>query len=252
MDILKTKNMTKSFGGVVANKDLSLTIEEGKITAFIGPNGSGKTTFINVVTGVHPITSGEIFFQDMEISKYESNQISRLGIARTFQKIRLFDNLSVIENVLVARKSFYKSGPLSVVFNTKKFREEEKLNKEKALELLDLVGLRDKAYESPKGMAYGLRRCLEIARALALEPKLLFLDEPAAGMTRDEFKVIMDLMLVLRERGITTVLVEHTMDFIKAVADWVYVLNFGEIISKGPFDEIERDPVVLKAYLGEE
>jgi ABC-type branched-subunit amino acid transport system ATPase component len=252
MDILKTKNMTKSFGGVVANKDLSLTIEEGKITAFIGPNGSGKTTFINVVTGVHPITSGEIFFQDMEISKYESNQISRLGIARTFQKIRLFDNLSVIENVLVARKPFYKSGPLSVVFNTKKFREEEKLNKEKALELLDLVGLRDKAYESPKGMAYGLRRCLEIARALALEPKLLFLDEPAAGMTRDEFKVIMDLMLVLRERGITTVLVEHTMDFIKAVADWVYVLNFGEIISKGSFDEIERDPVVLKAYLGEE
>lgn len=252
MDILKTKNMTKSFGGVVANKNLSLNIPEGKITAFIGPNGSGKTTFINVVTGVHQITSGEIYFENEEISKFESNQISRLGIARTFQKIRLFDNLSVIENVLVARKSFYKSGPISVVLNTKKFRDEEKQNKEKALELLDLVGLKDQAYESPKGMAYGLRRCLEIARALALEPKLLFLDEPAAGMTRDEFKVIMDLMLILKERGITTVLVEHTMDFIRAVADWVYVLNFGQIIAKGPFDQIEKDPVVLKAYLGEE
>lgn len=252
MDILRTENMTKSFGGVVANNNLSIGIPEGKITALIGPNGSGKTTFINVVTGVHPITSGKVFFKDRDISGLDVNVISRMGIARTFQKIRLFENLSVIENVLVARKPFYKSGPISVVLNTPKFKREERDNREKALELLKLVGLEDKAYDSPTGMAYGLRRCLEIARALALEPQLLFLDEPAAGMTRDEFKVIMDLIIILKERGITTLLVEHTMDFIKAVADWVYVLNFGQVIAQGKFEEIERDPLVLKAYLGEE
>lgn len=252
MDILRTENMTKSFGGVVANNNLSIGIPEGKITALIGPNGSGKTTFINVVTGVHPITSGKVYFKDRDISGLDVNVISRMGIARTFQKIRLFENLSVIENVLVARKPFYKSGPISVVLNTPKFKREERDNREKALELLKLVGLEDKAYDSPTGMAYGLRRCLEIARALALEPQLLFLDEPAAGMTRDEFKVIIDLIIILKERGITTLLVEHTMDFIKAVADWVYVLNFGQVIAQGKFEEIERDPLVLKAYLGEE
>ncbi len=237
---------------MVANNNLSIGIPEGKITALIGPNGSGKTTFINVVTGVHPITSGKVYFKDRDISGLDVNVISRMGIARTFQKIRLFENLSVIENVLVARKPFYKSGPISGVLNTPKFKREERDNREKALELLKLVGLEDKAYDSPTGMAYGLRRCLEIARALALEPQLLFLDEPAAGMTRDEFKVIMDLIIILKERGITTLLVEHTMDFIKAVADWVYVLNFGQVIAQGKFEEIERDPLVLKAYLGEE
>ena len=188
MDILRTENMTKSFGGVVANNNLSIGIPEGKITALIGPNGSGKTTFINVVTGVHPITSGKVFFKDRDISGLDVNVISRMGIARTFQKIRLFENLSVIENVLVARKPFYKSGPISVVLNTPKFKREEKENKEKALELLKLVGLEDRAYDSPTGMAYGLRRCLEIARALALEPQLLFLDEPAAGIPRTNSK----------------------------------------------------------------
>lgn len=252
MDILRTEKMTKSFGGVIANKELSITIPQGKITALIGPNGSGKTTFINVVTGVFPLTSGKVFFKDLDISSMDSSKISRMGIARTFQKIRLFENLSVVENVLVARKSFYKSGPISVVLNTPGYRKEEKENFEKAVELLSLVGLEKYAYDSPTGMAYGLRRCLEIARALALEPTLLFLDEPAAGMTRDEFKVIMDMMILLKERGITTLLVEHTMDFIKAVADWVYVLNFGQVISKGLFTDIERDPLVLKAYLGEE
>lgn len=252
MDILKTEKMTKSFGGVVANNELSMGIPEGKITALIGPNGSGKTTFINVVTGVYPVTSGKVIFKGEDISTLESNKISRLGIARTFQKIRLFENLSVVENVLVARKSFYKSGPLSVVLNTPAYRKEEKENFEKAMELLKLVGLEDRAYDSPKGMAYGLRRALEIARALALEPDLLFLDEPAAGMTRDEFKVIMDLILLLKQRGITTLLVEHTMDFIKAVADWVYVLNFGQVIAQGAFAEIEVNPLVLKAYLGED
>ena len=252
MDILRTEKLTKRFGGVVANNELSVGISQGNITALIGPNGSGKTTFINVVTGVHPITSGKVYYKDQDISQMDINRISRLGIARTFQKIRLFENLSVIENVLVARKSFYKSGPLSVVLGTPKFRREESENKEKALELLRLVGLEERAYDSPTGMAYGLRRCLEIARALALEPQLIFLEEPAAGMTRDEFKVIMDLMIILKERGITILLVEHTMDFIKAVADWVYVLNFGQVIAEGKFDEIEKDPLVLKAYLGED
>lgn len=252
MHILRTEKLTKSFGGVTANNNLSMGIEKGKITALIGPNGSGKTTFINVITGVHPITSGKIFFEDKDVSQFEMNKISRLGIARTFQKIRLFENLSVLENVLVARKSFYKSGALSTVFRTKKNKNEEKENIEKAIELLKLVGLEDRIYDLPSNMSYGLRRSLEISRAMALEPKLIFLDEPAAGMTRDEFKFVMDLMLVLRERGITILLVEHTMDFIKAVADWVYVLNFGQIISQGKFDEVSSDPLVVKAYLGEE
>ncbi|HNS35293.1 MAG TPA: ATP-binding cassette domain-containing protein, partial [Mesotoga sp.] len=141
MDILRTEKLTKRFGGVVANNELSVGISQGNITALIGPNGSGKTTFINVVTGVHPITSGKVYYKDQDISQMDINRISRLGIARTFQKIRLFENLSVIENVLVARKSFYKSGPLSVVLGTPKFRREESENKEKALELLRLVGL---------------------------------------------------------------------------------------------------------------
>lgn len=252
MNILRTEQLTKRFGGVVANDNLSINIQKGKITALIGPNGSGKTTFINVVTGVHPATSGKIFFNDLDITELEMNEISRQGIARTFQKIRLFENLSVLENVLVARKSFYKNNILSTIFKTKKGKEEEQRNIEKSMELLKLVGLLDKVYELPSEMAYGLRRSLEIARALALEPQLLLLDEPAAGMTREEFKSIMDLMFLLKEKGITILLVEHTMEFIKTVADWVYVLNFGKIIAQGKFEEIEKDPLVVKAYLGEE
>ena len=250
--ILRAKNLTKVFGGVIANKEINLSVEEGTITALIGPNGSGKTTFINQVAGVLKPTSGQILFKDKDITSFEAHDISRIGVARTFQKIRLFEKLTVIENVLVARRKFFKCGFLDIVFHTKRLKNEEKEQLDIALNLLQRLGLADEAWKMPGELPYGKRRALEIARALALEPKLLLLEEPAAGMTRNEFASIIDIIQKLKEQGITMLLVEHTMAFIRETSDKVYVLNFGEIIAEGTFEEIEHDPAVVAAYLGEE
>lgn len=250
--ILETMDLTKNFGGVIANKNIGLTVDKGTITGLIGPNGSGKTTFTNLVSGVCPSTSGRILFKGKDITRMNADGIANLGISRTFQRIRLFEKLNIVENVLVSRSKFYCSNYLDIFFNTKKLKEEEKKQFEYAMELLKMFGLEGEAFKMSNELPYGKRRALEIARAMALEPELILLDEPAAGMTKDEFTVISKILILLKEKGITILLIEHTMAFVRQVVDYVYVLNFGEIISQGNFDEIEHDKRVITAYLGEE
>jgi len=250
--ILTTKNLTKRFGGLVAVNDLSVEIPEGQVTGLIGPNGSGKSTFINLISGVYRPTSGEIHFNGQDIAGKPAHVITAMGMARTYQQIRLFEQLTVLENVLVGRHLSYSSNLLDILLATKKLSAEERTEKEKAFEYLRLVGLADKADEYPRNLPYGFRRNLEIARALALEPRLLLLDEPAAGMNRDEFLAVTQLILNLKAQGLSILLVEHTMEFIETVADKVIVLNFGCKLAEGTFGEIERDPNVIEAYLGKE
>jgi len=252
MHLLEAQNVTRHFGGVVANLDINLSIEEGKTTGLIGPNGSGKTTFINQVSGVFLPTSGKILFKGMDITTISAHKRADLGIARTFQRIQLFNRMTALENVLVSRKKFMRSGFLDVVLNTKRLKREELEQYDKVMEIMELLGLKEEADRMPSNMPYGKRRALEIARALALEPALLLLDEPAAGMTKEEFKEILEIMKVLRERKVTMLLVEHTMEFIRQAVDDVYVLNFGEVIAHGSFEEIEKDPLVISAYLGDD
>lgn len=251
-NILETKMLTKRFGGIVANHGINLTIEEGKTTGLIGPNGSGKTTFINQVSGIFPPTSGNILFRGEEISKKPACKIASMGIARTFQRIQLFNHLNVVENVLVSRCKFMSASALDVALGTAKVRREEEAQFDKAMEFLGIFGLDKDAWKLPSSLPYGKRRALEIARALALEPVLLLLDEPAAGMTKEEFVGILGIMDILKERKMTMLLVEHTMEFIRKAVDWVYVLNFGEVIAQGPFEEIEKNKAVITAYLGDE
>lgn len=250
--ILETQELTKNFGGVIANNKINLTVDRQTITGLIGPNGSGKTTFINVISGVFPSTSGKITFKDNDITKMKANEIATLGISRTFQRIRLFEKLTIVENVLVSRKKFYHSNYLDVFFDTRKLKQEEKAQFEYAMDLLKMFGLEDDSFKLPSEIPYGKRRALEIARAMALNPELILLDEPAAGMTKDEFTIISQILISLKEKGITILLIEHTMEFVRQVVDYVYVLNFGELICQGCFCDIEHDERVIKAYLGEE
>jgi len=231
----ETRKLTKVYGGLIANNEIDLVMEKGSVVGLIGPNGSGKTTFINQISGVEPPTRGEILLNGVDVSAYGAHMISTHGIARTFQRIRLFHNLSVVENVLAARRSFYTTNLF-----------------DKAMELLAMVGLEREAHQKPSQLPYGKRRSLEIARALALEPEILLLDEPAAGMNKDEFGHIMNIMKLLKEQGMTILLVEHTMDFIRQVVDTVYVLNFGSVIAHGTFAEIENNKDVITAYLGDD
>ncbi len=248
--LLETKGLTKQFGGIIANKNINLTVNKGTTTGLIGPNGSGKTTLINQVSGELPATSGRTFFKGEDITGYSANKIARSGIGRTFQRIRLFHRLTVVENVLVARRHFFSANVLDIVLNTRRNRREEREQLEHAMTLLQRLGIESEAGKLPTALPYGKRRALEIARALALEPELLLLDEPAAGMAKEEYADIVRIMERLKEQGITMLLVEHTMEFIRRVVDWVYVLNFGEVISQGVFGDVEQDENVIKAYLG--
>ncbi len=251
-NILETRGLTKRFGGIVANRDINLAVAEGRITGLIGPNGSGKTTLINQVSGIFAPTSGSILFRGRDITAMPACRIAGLGVGRTFQRIQLFDRMSAVENVLVSRRKFTRATILDVALSTSRLKREEREQHEKAMELLRLLGLAEDAAKRPSSLPYGKRRALEIARALALEPALLLLDEPAAGMTKEEFTEILRIMSILQEKKVTMLLVEHTMEFIRRAVDWVYVLNFGEVIAQGTFDEIERDAEVIRAYLGDE
>jgi len=248
----ETKQLTKSYGGLIANNKVNLELRQGTVVGLIGPNGSGKTTFIDQISGVQPSTAGEILYKGTDISSWNATRVSSHGIARTFQRIRLFNKLKVVENVLVARKNFYRANLLDIILNTKRLKQEETAQFEYAMDLLRMVGLEKEANNLPTQLPYGKRRSLEIARALALEPEILLLDEPAAGMNKDEFGDIMKIMETLKSKGMTMLLVEHTMDFIRQVVDYVYVLNFGKVIAKGTFNEIENDKKVITAYLGDD
>ncbi|TQR11639.1 ABC transporter ATP-binding protein [Psychrobacillus soli] len=250
--VLELKNITKNFGGISALTDVSFQINEGEIFGLIGPNGAGKTTLFNVITNMFPPTSGEIKFLGDKISGLKPHKITDKGICRTFQNIRLFSQMSVLENVLVGSHCRSKSGVINSVLRTKAQRKEETNSLEAASELLELVGLSMFQDTIAENLAYGQQRRLEIARALASNPKLLLLDEPAAGMNETETESLFDLIKKVQKRGVTVLLIEHDMPFVMKLCDRITVLNFGKKLAEGTPAEIQSNQEVIEAYLGAE
>ncbi|TFG84121.1 MAG: ABC transporter ATP-binding protein [Spirochaetales bacterium] len=249
--ILDVKNLTKRFGGLAAVSDVSFSVREGGIIGLIGPNGAGKTTIFNLITGVYKVTEGEVLFAGAPITDLEPFRIADRGVTRTFQNIRLFKNLTVFENVLTACHLSAKYSIPEAILRLPRFRREEKAIREKARDLLDIVGLADRSDVTADNLPYGLQRRLEIVRALALDPKLLLLDEPAAGMNPDETEQLMRLIDDIRERFKLSVLViEHHMDLVMRLCEQIIVLNFGIKLAEGSPNDIRNDAKVVEAYLG--
>ncbi|MCM3116990.1 ABC transporter ATP-binding protein [Neobacillus sp. MER 74] len=250
--VLEIKNISKNFGGISALTDVTFSIHEGEIYGLIGPNGAGKTTMFNVITNMFPPSSGEISFIGESITGLKPYKITDKGICRTFQNIRLFSQMTALENVLVGGHSRSKSGVLSGVFQTKSQRLEEERLHQTAKELLELVGLSPYKDVDAENLAYGQQRRLEIARALASHPKLLLLDEPAAGMNETETEELFDLIKKVQQRGITVLLIEHDMPLVMKLCDRITVLNFGKKLAEGTPEEIQNNQAVIEAYLGKE
>jgi branched-chain amino acid transport system ATP-binding protein len=248
--VLVVDDVTLKFGGLVALDKVSFEIREGEILGLIGPNGAGKTTCFNVTTGVYQPTSGEVRFKGRRLTGMKRHKITQLGIARTFQNIRLFKTMTALENVLVGTDAQHKSGLASVLFRLPRHRHEESQGHERAMELLSFMGLQGKADELAVNLPYGDQRRLEIARAMATEPKLLCLDEPAAGFNPAEKKKLMELIRRVRDQGYTVLLIEHDMRLVMGVTDRIVVLEFGQKIAEGTPAEIRDNPAVIAAYLG--
>ena len=250
MSLLEVKNLTRSFGGLTALSNVEFHVEEGEIVSLIGPNGAGKTTFFNCVTGIYAPTSGSITFREKGIAGLRPGRVAEKGISRTFQNIRLFASMTALENVMTGCHVRTKTGPIGAIIRNKKSREEEKAIEEKAHHLLRFVGISPRANTTAGNLPYGDQRRLEIARALATEPKLLLLDEPAAGMNQNETDGLKSLISKIRNNAISILLIEHHMKVVMSISDRVVVLDHGEKLAEGTPKEIQKNPDVIKAYLG--